>query len=45
MCANGTDFYFEALTDDDVSITNGPAGIVGEWKGIGSFKGSALDKP
>ncbi|KAL1883251.1 hypothetical protein Daus18300_000309 [Diaporthe australafricana] len=43
--ANETDFYFEALADSGVSLTNGPAGVAGEWKGIGSFKGSALDKP
>ena len=43
--ANGTDFYYEALADSGVSLTNGPAGITGEWKGIGSFKGSALDGP
>lgn len=43
--ANGTDFYFEALADEGVSITNGPAGVVGEWKGVGSFRGSALDGP
>lgn len=41
--ANGTDFYFEALADEGVSITNGPGGIKGEWKGVGSFTGSALD--
>lgn len=43
--ANGTSFYFEALADSGVSITNGPAGITGDWKGVGSFKGSALDGP
>lgn len=43
--ANGTDFYYEALADAGVSITNGPAGITGEWKGVGSFSGSALDEP
>lgn len=43
--ANGTDFYYEALADDGVTITNGPHGIKGDWKGIGSFKGSSLDKP
>ncbi|KAJ0120182.1 Tyrosinase family protein asqI [Diaporthe amygdali] len=43
--ANGTSFYFEALADLGVSLTNGPDGITGEWKGIGSFKGSALDEP
>ncbi|KAG6359760.1 hypothetical protein INS49_010812 [Diaporthe citri] len=43
--ANGTTFYFEVLADSGVSITNGPAGVTGEWKGVGSFKGSALDEP
>ncbi|KAK7706989.1 hypothetical protein SLS64_007197 [Diaporthe eres] len=43
--ANGTSFYFEALADSGVSITNGPAGVTGEWKGVGSFKGSALNEP
>lgn len=43
--ANGTGFYFEALADEGVSITNGPDGVEGEWKGVGSFKGSALDGP
>ncbi|KAH8778400.1 hypothetical protein F5883DRAFT_710338 [Diaporthe sp. PMI_573] len=42
--ANGTDFYFEALADEGVSLINGPDGITGEWKGVGSFEGSALDK-
>lgn len=45
LYANGTTFYFEALADSGVSITNGPAGIIGDWKGIGSFEGSALDEP
>lgn len=43
--ANGTGFYFEALADSGVSITNGPAGVAGEWKGVGSFEGTALDGP
>lgn len=43
--ANGTSFYFEALADSGVSLTNGPAGVTGDWKDIGSFKGSALDQP
>lgn len=43
--ANGSDFYFEALADAGVHITNGPAGVWGEWKGVGSFRGSALDGP
>ncbi|EEU43350.1 uncharacterized protein NECHADRAFT_82547 [Fusarium vanettenii 77-13-4] len=42
---NGTDFYYEALADEGVSITNSPQGIQGEWGGIGSFKGSSLEKP
>ncbi|KAJ4326098.1 hypothetical protein N0V94_000260 [Neodidymelliopsis sp. IMI 364377] len=42
---NGTDFYFEAMADAGVSINSGPDGIIGDWKGIGSFKGSALDRP
>ncbi|RTE82733.1 hypothetical protein BHE90_002736 [Fusarium euwallaceae] len=42
---NGTGFYYAALADEGVSITNGPQGIQGTWKGIGSFKGSSLDKP
>ena len=42
---NGTDFYFEALANDGVTITNGPSGVAGDWKGIGSFKGSPLDEP
>ncbi|KAF4465581.1 Hydroxyneurosporene synthase [Fusarium albosuccineum] len=41
--SNGSDFYYEALADDGVSITNGPSGIYGDWKGIGSFQGSSLD--
>ncbi|KAF9872412.1 hypothetical protein CkaCkLH20_10239 [Colletotrichum karsti] len=43
--ANGTDFFLEALADSGVTITNGPDGITGDWKGVGSFKGSALDRP
>lgn len=43
--ANGTSFYFEAMADSGVSITNGPAGVTGEWKDVGSFKGLALDEP
>lgn len=42
---NGTDFYFEAMADSGVTLSNGPNGIAGDWKGIGSFKGTALDKP
>ncbi|KAJ4357674.1 uncharacterized protein N0V89_002250 [Didymosphaeria variabile] len=42
---NGTDFYFEAMADLGVSLTNGPDGIAGDWKGVGSFKGSPLDEP
>lgn len=42
---NGTDVYFEALADDGVTLTNGPEGITGDWKGLGSFTGSPLDKP
>ncbi|KAL0932344.1 uncharacterized protein CTRU02_213297 [Colletotrichum truncatum] len=42
---NGTDFYYEALANDGVTLSNGFQGISGDWKGIGSFKGSALDKP
>ena len=41
---NGTDFYFEAMADEGVRLTNGPDGITGDW-GIGTFKGSSLDKP
>ena len=41
---NGTDFYFEAMADDGVHLTNGPDGITGDW-GMASFSGSALDKP
>ncbi|KAF5008057.1 hypothetical protein FDECE_5639 [Fusarium decemcellulare] len=41
--SNGSDFYYEALADNGVSITNGPNGIYGDWKGIGSFQGSSLD--
>ncbi|KAF5520908.1 Tyrosinase family protein asqI [Colletotrichum aenigma] len=43
--ANGTDFYYEALADSGFTITNGPKGITGDWKGVGTFDGSALDKP
>ncbi|KAF4544069.1 uncharacterized protein LTHEOB_6735 [Lasiodiplodia theobromae] len=43
--ANGTDFYYEALADAGVTLSNGPDGITGDWKGVGSFHGSALDKP
>ncbi|KAF3798320.1 hypothetical protein GCG54_00009596 [Colletotrichum gloeosporioides] len=43
--ANGTDFYYEALADSGVTLTNGPKGITGDWKGVGNFDGSALDKP
>ncbi|KAK1543971.1 hypothetical protein CPAR01_04604 [Colletotrichum paranaense] len=42
---NGTDFYFEAMADAGVHLTNGPRGIAGDWKGIGSFSGTSLDKP
>ncbi|WYZ39663.1 hypothetical protein EsH8_IV_000004 [Colletotrichum jinshuiense] len=41
--SNGTDFYYEALADEGVTISNGPGGIRGNWKGIGSFKGSSLN--
>ncbi|KAF4920337.1 Tyrosinase family protein asqI [Colletotrichum viniferum] len=43
--ANGTDFYYEAVADSGVTITNGPKGITGDWKGVGTFDGCALDKP
>ncbi|KAI0468581.1 hypothetical protein F4859DRAFT_524159 [Xylaria cf. heliscus] len=43
--ANGTDFYYEALANQGVTITNGANGIKGDWKGIGSFIGSAPDNP
>lgn len=43
--ANGTDFYYEALADAGVTLSNGPDGITGDWKGVGSFHGSPLDKP
>lgn len=42
---NGTDFYFKAMADAGVHLTNGPRGITGDWKGIGSFSGTSLDKP
>ncbi|KAI9167806.1 Tyrosinase family protein asqI [Paramyrothecium foliicola] len=42
---NGTDFYYEALANEGVTITNGPDGIFGEWRGLGSFTGSSLQKP
>ncbi|KAK1622014.1 hypothetical protein BDP81DRAFT_455717 [Colletotrichum phormii] len=42
---NGTDFYFEAMADAGVHVTNGPHGITGAWEGIGSFTGTSLDKP
>ncbi|KAH7017017.1 hypothetical protein EDB80DRAFT_747303 [Ilyonectria destructans] len=42
--ANGTDFYYEAIANDGFTLSNGPGGIVGNWEGIGSFQGSALDK-
>ncbi|KZL68538.1 hypothetical protein CI238_00265 [Colletotrichum incanum] len=42
---NGTDFYYEALADAGVRLTNGPRGINGDWKGVGSFRGSSLNKP
>ena len=42
---NGSDFYFEAMADEGVGLSNGPDGIKGDWKGIGTFHGSALDKP
>jgi hypothetical protein len=42
---NGTSFYLEDLANSGVSLTNGPNGLTGDWKGIGAFKGSALDKP
>ncbi|KAF6822651.1 hypothetical protein CPLU01_11895 [Colletotrichum plurivorum] len=43
--ANGSAFFYEGMADAGVTITNGADGIVGDWKGVGSFKGSALDKP
>ncbi|KAF6805924.1 hypothetical protein CSOJ01_09147 [Colletotrichum sojae] len=43
--ANGSAFFYEGMADTGVTIANGPDGIVGDWKGVGSFKGSALDKP
>ncbi|KAK1674079.1 hypothetical protein BDP55DRAFT_729856 [Colletotrichum godetiae] len=42
---NGTDFYFEAMADAGVHLTNGPRGITGDWEGVGSFTGTSLDKP
>ncbi|KAF6812974.1 hypothetical protein CMUS01_12934 [Colletotrichum musicola] len=43
--ANGSAFFYEGMADAGVTITNGADGIVGDWRGVGSFKGSALDKP
>lgn len=42
---NGTVFYYEALADAGVTLSNGPDGITGDWTGIGSFHRPALDKP
>lgn len=42
---NGTAFYLEALADSGVSLANGADGIFGDWKGIGTFKGSNLERP
>ncbi|KAM0438473.1 hypothetical protein ACHAPT_001222 [Fusarium lateritium] len=44
--SNGTGFYYEALADDGVTVSNGrTTGVRGNWKGIGSFTGSSLDNP
>ncbi|RGP59471.1 hydroxyneurosporene synthase [Fusarium sporotrichioides] len=37
-------FNSEALADEGISISNGLSGVRGDWKGIGSFKGSSPDK-
>jgi hypothetical protein len=36
--ANGTDFYYEAMANKGVTLTNGPNGVTGNWRGLVTSK-------